>query len=296
MAGGRDAVGHGSLMGAAGLALAAALAYGLSDFVGGILSKTRSVWMVATASQLTAAFATAVVALLAPGDPGSTDFAWGAAAGVAGAIGISALYRGLSQGRMGVVAPISGTGAALVPVIVGLATGDEPSPLAWVGIAIAFAAIYFIPQAGKEHEPVLDGPASTSSGAGYGAVAGLGFGALFALVGQIGDDAGFLPLALGQLVVAVTVALVAISLRQPWVPRGRGLAPVFAFGLLGTAALILFLLATRQGLLTIVSVIAALYPASTVAMAAIVLRERIGRMQSVGLGLAAIAVVLVTVG
>lgn len=107
-------------MGAAGLALAAALAYGLSDFVGGILSKTRSVWMVATASQTTAAFATAVVALLAPGDPGSADFAWGAAAGVGGAIGISALYRGLSRGRMGVVAPISGTGAALVPVTVSL--------------------------------------------------------------------------------------------------------------------------------------------------------------------------------
>ena len=286
--GGRAAVGRRLLM-AAALALAAALSYGLSDFFGGILSKTRSVWMVTTASQLTAAAATAIIALAAPGDPGPADFAWGAAAGIAGAIGISALYRGLSRGRMGVVAPISGTGAALVPVVVGLASGDNPSPLAWTGIVLAFPAIILVPQAGGKRAPV-------ATGAGYGVVAGLGFGALFALIGQIGTDAGFLPIALTQLVVAATVASVAVALHQPWLPRGRGLAPVFAFGLLGTAALVCFLLATRAGMLTIVSVIAALYPASTVAMAAIVLREHIGRVQFLGLALAAIAVVLVTVG
>ncbi len=117
-------------MAAAALALASALSFGLPDFVGGILSKTRSVWTVATASQLTAALATAIVALLAAGDPRPEDFAWGAAAGLGGAVGISFLYRGLSRGRMGVLAPLSGTGAALVPVVVGLATGYEPSALA----------------------------------------------------------------------------------------------------------------------------------------------------------------------
>lgn len=283
-------------MAAAALALLAALSYGLSDFVGGILSKKHAVWMVVIASQVTAAFATAVVALLAPGDPDPTDFAWGAAAGVAGAIGVLCLYQGLSRGRMGVVAPISGTGAALVPVAVGVATGEQPSTVAWLGIAIAVLAIYFIPQADTEHEPACGGVAPASSGAAYGVIAGLGFGALFALVGQIDEDAGFMPLALGQLVVAVTVGAIAIALRQPWIPRGHGLLPVYAFGLLGTGALIAFLLATRQGLLTIVSVITALYPASTVLMAALVLRESIGRMQSVGLGLAAAAVVLVTIG
>lgn len=283
-------------MAAAALALLAALSYGLSDFVGGILSKTRSVWMVATASQLTAALATAALALLAPGDPGTADFAWGAAAGVAGAIGISFLYRGLSRGRMGVVAPISGIGAALVPAVVGLATGDEPSMLAWIGIAAAFPAIYLIPQADNGHDPGGADRARVSGAAGHGVIAGLGFGALFALTGQMGDDAGFLPLALLQLTAAVSVALAAIALRQSWFPRGRGLLPVFAFGLLGAAALVCFLLATQLGLLTIVSVIAALYPASTVAMAAVVLHEKISRPQSIGLGLAATAVILVTVG
>lgn len=283
-------------MAAAGLALLSALLYGLSDFLGGILSKTRSVWMVATASMLTATIATGAIALLTPGDPDTADFAWGAAAGVAGAVGISCLYRGLSRGRMGVVAPISGIGAALVPVAVGLATGDQPSMLAWIGILVAFPAIYFIPQAAAGDDPRLEDDARARGGATYGVVAGLGFGALFAFIGQIGDDAGFLPLALLQLVAAAAVALAAIALRQPWLPRGRGLLPVFAFGLLGSAALVCFLLATHQGLLTIVSVIAALYPASTVAMAAVVLDERITRPQIVGLALAAGAVVLVTLG
>lgn len=293
--GGRAAVGRRPLM-AVALAAAAALCYGLSDFFGGILSKTRSVWMVATASQLTAAAATTIIALAAPGAPRPADFAWGAAAGIAGAIGISALYRGLSRSRMGVVAPISGTGAALVPVIVGLATGDKPSTLAWIGIVLAFPAVILIPQAAGQHQPGRSDRPQPPNGAGYGVIAGLGFGALFAFIKQIGGDAGFVPLALTQLVEAATVASVAIALRQPWIPRGRGLVSVVAFGLLGTAALLFFQLATRQGMLTVVSVIAALYPASTIVMAAVVLRENLGRMQSAGLGLAAIAVVLITVG
>lgn len=280
---------------AAALALASALSYGLSDFVGGILSRSRPVWAVVVASQATAAAATVVVALLAPGDPQPADLAWGAAAGLGGALGIVFLYRGLSRGRMGVVAPISGTGAALVPVVVGIAGGEQPSALVWVGIALAFPAIYLIPQVEAPAADPGGGPPPPSA-AGDGVVAGLGFGVLFALIGQIGDGAGMMPIALMQGVVGGAVALAAIALRQPWLPRGPGQLPVYAFGLLGMAASVLFLLATRQGLLTVVSVIASLYPASTVAMAAVFLGERIGRLQVVGLCFAAVAVVLITVG
>jgi drug/metabolite transporter (DMT)-like permease len=280
---------------AAALALASALSYGLSDFVGGILSKSRSVYAVAVASQLTAALATALVAVLAPGDPSAADFAYGAAAGLGGAFGIVFLYRGLSRGRMGVVAPISGTGAALVPVVVGIASGEQPSALVWVGIALAFPAIYLIPQVDAAPEAGPGGRPPPSA-AGDGVAAGLGFGAEFALIGQIGDGAGFLPLTLMQVVIGSAIALAAIALRRPWLPRGPGKLPVYAFGLLGMAATVLFLLATRQGLLTVVAVIASLYPAGTVAMAAIFLGERIGRLQIVGLAFAAVAVVLITIG
>lgn len=277
------------------LALLAALGFGLSDFLGGWFSKTRSVWGVATASRLTAAFGSAVVALLVPGNPKLVDFGWAAAAGVGGAVAISFLYRGLSRGRMGVVAPLSGTGAALVPIVVGLATGDEPSLLAWIGIVAAFPGIYLIPQQ-DTHPAASAPPAPGWGGAGDGVLAGLGFGTLYALVGQLGGDGGFLPLALLHLVAAATIVMIATALRQSWIPRGPGLLPVCTFGLLGAAALASFVLATQHGLLTIVSVIAALYPATTITMAAIVLREKIGTRQSVGLGLAATAIVLVTTG
>lgn len=127
-------------------------------------------------------------------------------------------------------------------------------------------------------------------------IAGLGFGALYALVGQLSTDAGFLPLALLHLVAAAIVIVIAAVLRQSWMPRGPGLLPVFTFGVLGSGALVCFLVATQYGLLTIVSVIAALYPATTILMAAVLLRERIGGLQAVGLGMTATAIALVIVG
>lgn len=281
---------------AVGFALLSALGFGLSDFVGGLLSKTRSVWMVATASRLTAACATALVALLVPSDPLPADFAWAAAAGLVAALAISFLYRGLSHGRMGVVAPISATGAALVPVVVGVATGEQPSVPAWIGVAVAFPAIYFVTQVRGDSGGAVDRSAPSSTGVGDGVIAGMGFGALYALIGQFSTDAGLLPLALLQLVAAAVVIVIAVVMRRPWIPRGPGLLPVFTFGLLGSAAMVCFLIATQFGLLSIVSVISALYPATTILMAAVLLHERIGRLQAVGLGLAATAIALVTVG
>jgi len=276
------------------LALAAAASYGASDFIGGILSKTRSVWMVLVASQLTAALTTAIVAVFLGGDPRPVDFAWAAGAGLGSVVGIAFLYRGLSRGRMGVVAPVSGVGAALLPVVVGLATGDEPSLLAWMGIVVAFPAIYLVAQTGGH--PESDVASQGPSGLGDGVIAGLGFGAIFTCIGQIDQDAGLLPLSLVGLVAAASAAVIASALRQPWIPTGAGLLPVYAFGILGTTGLTTFLLATNQGLLTVVSVTAAIYPAGTVILAAIYLHEKIGRLQSIGLTVAAVAVVLVASG
>jgi drug/metabolite transporter (DMT)-like permease len=273
------------------LALAAAASYGASDFIGGILSKTRSVWMVLVASQLTAALTTAIVAVFLGGDPRPVDFAWAAGAGLGSVVGIAFLYRGLSRGRMGVVAPVSGVGAALLPVVVGLATGDEPSLLAWMGIVVAFPAIYLVAQTSGHPDSDV-----ASQGLGDGVIAGLGFGAIFTCIGQIDQAAGLLSLSLVGLVAAASAAVIASALRQPWIPTGAGLLPVYAFGILGTTGLTTFLLATNQGLLTVVSVTAAIYPAGTVILAAIYLHEKIGRLQSIGLTVAAVAVVLVASG
>lgn len=272
------------------LALGSALAYGLADFVGGLLSRRTGVWSVATVGQATATLCTALVALLVAGDPVAGDWVWGATAGVGSGVGTVFLYRGLAGGRMSVVAPVSAVGAAVLPGLVGVATGERPAALTWLGVACAFPAIWLVsrPQRGDAE--------ASRGGVLDGLLAGLGFGALFTALGQVPDAAGLGPLALAQAVSVVVIVAIAVALRTAWVPRDRYAAAAAVAGLLGALATGLFLLATQSGLLTVAAVLSSLYPATTVLLAALVLRERIGRAQGLGLLLAAAAVGLVAAG
>lgn len=271
-------------------ALVSALAYGISDFLGGIFSRRASAWQVAVVGQSSSAVCVLVVGLLLAGDPSGSDYLWGALAGIGGGFGAAFLYRGLAGGRMSVIAPISAIGSALVPLATGLLIGDRPSLYAWIGIVCAFPAIYLISRLSSD-------PASAPRSGGVldGVLAGLGFGSLFAMLGQIGDDAGLLPLALGQVTSVLSVILTATMLRAAWVPRGVAWNAAM-MGPLGAMATGFFLYSTHLGLLAIVSVIASLYPATTVLLAALVLRERIHTAQGIGLALAVVAVGLVAVG
>lgn len=271
------------------LSLAAALAYGLSDFVGGLASRRTSAWPVAFVGAV-AAFAGAVVlALVTDGSPGSADLWWGALAGVGSGAGGAFLYRGLAAGRMGVVAPVSAVGAALLPVCVGVATGERPDLLVWLGVVAAVPGIWLV-----SREP--DGAGNLAAGVVDGVLAGLGFGLLFAATGQVPESAGFAPLAVTQGVAVVAVALTAAVLRARWIPYAASQAWGVVAGVLATGAVVAFLLATQTGLLTIASVVTSLYPAVTIGLAAAVLRERIHAPQAVGLLLCGLAVGLVAAG
>jgi drug/metabolite transporter (DMT)-like permease len=270
------------------LALLAAVSYGLADFVGGVLSKRTSPWAVALTALLGGATLTFVLTLVVPGDPTRADILWSVLAGLGNGFGTAFLYRGLSSGRMGVVAPVSGVGAALVPVAVGVLTGERPPLLVWVGILLALPGIWLVSRE----------PSSGGLGPGLvdGVLAGLGFGVLFAALAQIPASAGFLPLAFNQVVAGVAIIAVATALRSPWVPREpRALAGVVS-GALGALATGAFLVATHGGYLTVTAVLASLYPAFTVLLAATVLREHVHRAQAMGLGLCAVAVALVAAG
>jgi drug/metabolite transporter (DMT)-like permease len=231
----------------------------------------------------------ALAALVIGGSPESSDWRWGALAGVSAGIGAVFLYRGLAGARMGVVAPLSAVGCALVPVVVGLATGDRPSTLAIFGIICAFPAMYLI-------SLVVDEDPSHRGGVIDGILAGLGFGLLFVFIGQMSDDAGLMPLALAQAFAVLGVIALAVTLRQPFVPRTREPWRAVVMGPLGATATGAFLYATHHGLLSVVSVIAALYPAGTVVLATMLLRERIHAWQGVGLAFAVAAVTLVALG
>jgi drug/metabolite transporter (DMT)-like permease len=271
------------------LSLLSALAFGLSDFLGGIFSRRVSPWQVAVVGQSSAGVFALLTALVVGGSPTAHDLWFGAAAGLGGGFGAAFLYRGLSTARMGVVAPISAIGTALIPVAVGVATGDRPSTTVVVGIVLAFPAIALISR-------VADAEPSHRGGVLDGVLAGLGFGLLFVCFGQTRDDAGLLPLAVSQVTSVGAVVVTAMVLRQTWIPRSRGAWSAAVMGPLSVIAQGAFLYASHHGLLSVVSVISSLYPASTVLLAAVVLREKILRWQAVGLITAALAVALVATG
>ncbi len=279
------------------LALVAALAYGLADFLGGLVSRTVPTWSVAVVAQLSAALSTLTATLFVTGgSPTPAHLMWAVLAGTGGGVGTGFLYRGLAAGRMGVVAPVSAVGAASCrsPRARSAASGSRrssgpascsPCPASGWSPAAADA-----PAAGD------GGRRGLAAGALDGALAGLGFGTLFAALGQVPDDAGLLPLALAQTVALPTLVVLALALRSPWVPRRRRAWRGLAVGPLAAAGTLTFLLSAQYGYLTVAGVLVSLYPAATVLLAAALLQEHIHRAQGVGLGLCAVAIGLVAGG
>lgn len=273
------------------LALSAALAYGAADFVGGVGSRRHSSWPVVLVGQAAGALVMLVAGLTLPGSPAMADFAWALLAGAGSATGSIFLFRGLARGRMGLVAPISAVGAAVLPVLVGVALGDRPSWLVWVGVLAALPGIWLV-----SRETTPERGAGTRGALVDGAVAGVGFGVLFIALGQISADAGVLPLAANQLIGAVLTVVTAASLGQPWRPRRGVVGWGSASGVLGASGTLAFMLATGTTSLGIAGVLASLYPAVTVLLAAGVLGERIGTAQRTGIGICTVAVASLALG
>lgn len=267
------------------LALLSAVAYGAADFVGGVASRRHAVWPVVFSGQVTGGIAVAIASVFVPGSPLASDFAWAVLAGIGSAGGSLFLLRGLSRGDMGLVAPISAVGAAVLPVVVGVALGERPSWLTWGGILIALPGIWLVSRGSAAR-----GAPRSWGALGDGALAGAGFGLLFIALGQVSDDAGLLPIAANQGVGALATLLAATTLRQAWMPRPAVLPWGVASGVLGAAGTVTFLFATGATTLGVAAVLASLYPAVTVLLAIGVLRERTRAGQLVGIVLCLIAV------
>ena len=278
------------------LALFSALAYGLSDFVGGLVSRHVSAWPVAVVGQLSAIVCTFLVAIFVDGSPTSADLLWAVLAGVGSGVGTGFLYRGFAAGRMSVVAPVSAVGAAVVPVAAGALGGERLSLVVWTGIALALPGIWLVSSSTEELPDGGVPRASLAEGVLDGILAGLGFGVLFAALGQVPEGAGLWPLTLAQAVSLPSVVLLAVSLRAPWLPRARRTWWALAAGPLGASATLAFMLSAQYGYLTVAGILTSLYPAATVVLAALVLHEKVHRAQGVGLGLCAVAIGLVAGG
>lgn len=273
------------------LALCSATTYGVGDFLGGMAAKRASaaavlLWSHAAGLCLVLG-TTAVVA----GEATAHDLVLGAVGGLGGAIGVGLLYQALSIGPMSAVAPVTALLAAAVPVVVGFAQGERPAVTAVVGMIGALAAIVLVSaEGGGSLRP------SDLRGVRLALGAGVGFGLFFVALSYTDDASGMWPLVAARIASVAVVGLLALGGRiRAQIPRGQARRLTAGAGALDVAANVLYLLAVREGLLSVVSVLSSLYPASTVVLAWIVLRERFAPMQRVGLLLAVPAAVLMAV-
>jgi drug/metabolite transporter (DMT)-like permease len=274
------------------LALLSAVLYGAADFIGGIGTKRAGAIPIVLLSQ---ASGLVLVVLMLPVLPGAyplrSDLLWGAAAGLTGGVGVALLYRALAIGIMAVVAPITAVCAVTIPVVVSLVLGDRPVPLAAAGIVLGIISIVLVSQ-----QRTVERSAPRRSGVGTALASGVAIGLFFLALARTGPEAGMWPLVTARLVSVALFAGVAlsgrVSLRLP--PEIAGLAVVC--GAIDMLANALYLLASRQGPLSIVVTLSSLYPASTVVLARVILRERLNLWQLSGVGCALAAVVLIVSG
>jgi drug/metabolite transporter (DMT)-like permease len=272
------------------LALASAVVWGAVDFGGGMASRRAPARAVVAVSQAAGLIAVLLLAPLLGGSPRAADLGWGAAAGLAGVLGLVVFYQALASGSMSVVAPITALCAAAVPVLVGLLLGERLAPVTGVGIALALVAVLLI----AAEEGLGSLRRARPAGLVPALIAGTGFGMFFVLVDRTHSAAGLWPLAASRVVSVSVLLLVALIGRRPVRVPGRLLPVVALIGVGDMTANALFLVATHIGELAVTGVVASLYPASTVLLAQLVLRERLVRAQAAGLGAAAVAVVLIT--
>jgi drug/metabolite transporter (DMT)-like permease len=284
------------------LAIAASLFYGAADFLGGFATKRSPTVPVVVLSQLMGlVVASALAPMLPHGSVHPVDLAWGAAAGVAGGAGLATFYRALGHGTMSIVAPITGLAGTAVPVVVGLALGEHPGLLPLAGVALALGAIMLVGAAIT--------PATAASGRRLGAaipprvigaslLAGLCFGGFYVLIRNASPSAGIWPLAAARCAsVSMYVVAAAVTGRSILAPRAA-LRVIVASGVLDMIANICYLLAVHRAgaLLMVMGTLASLYPVTTIVLARIVLRERLSRLQSLGLALAGGAILLISAG
>jgi drug/metabolite transporter (DMT)-like permease len=272
---------------ASGLSLLAATSWGGGDFSGGLAAKRASVFRVVAVAHGCGLIATLAMALLT-GEriPPAPALWWGAFAGFVGAFGIAALYRALAIGRMGVVAPVAAVVTGVLPVLVGIRTEGMPDLLQFGGFALALISIWLVARPNEQVD--------SHRGVGLAALAGIAFG-LFLIAGkQAGHDGLFWPLVVARSVSTALMMAIVVFLPPDPQPLREVLWPMVLSGVLDSAGNALFIAATRHGRLDVAAVLSSLYPASTVILARVLLKEHIAKLQGIGIACAIAAVGLIS--
>ena len=280
------------------LGLGSGLGWGVADFLGGLQARRLPVLTVVLWSQLAGGLAMLIVLLAGGGPPARPVVAWGVAAGICGGSGLALFYRGLANGAMSIVAPVSACGA-IVPVAVAFSLGEAPSAISSAGIVTAIAGVVLVSLPSQTSVHPSGNPAEVLV---LGLGAALGFGLFFVFADRgtasatpgggsplwvlVGARAGSLLTLLG---------LISVGPRSVSWP-GRRIGHLAAIGVLDTTANALFAIASTLGNLGVASVLSSLYPVTTVLLARLVLAERLGAVQTTGVALALAGVALLAAG
>jgi drug/metabolite transporter (DMT)-like permease len=273
----------------AALALTASIGWGVGDFIGGVKSRVLTPLTVMAVSHPFGLVILAVIALVRGQPPDGPEVAWGCLAAVLGTIGLAGFYRGMAAGAMSIVAPIAAAGAA-IPVIWGVAHGDQLHGLQAIGIiaALGGGVVASLERHGERTR--------IAAGVGWGVFAMLGFGGYFIPLHAAARHDWLWPALVFRATSVALVWTIVLALRRH--PRGARphLLALAACGILDTGGNALFAAASIHGLVSVVSVLASLYPVVTVLLARFLLGERVQPSQNAGVAVALVGVVLITAG
>lgn len=267
--------------------LGSALTWGIGDFCGGLATRRTSVWTVVLYSQ---AIGMLLLLLLvfAFGEamPRSTDLAWGAVAGLAGIIGLTALYQAMALGQMALVAPLTAVIALAIPVMIGVVTEGWPASPTLIGFVLAALSVMLISYTPQRR--------AAPSSLWIALVAGGGFGGFFVLIAQTQDAAVFWPLAAARAASVIALLILMTFQKRSSLPIARpAIPPIILAGVFDAGGNACFVLAEQAGRLDIASTLSSLYPVSTVLLALLLLRERISPVQGIGVLIAMVAIPLI---
>jgi len=276
-------------------ALLSAGLVGGSDFLGGVAS--RRMWPIRVAARAQAVgFVLGLPTAVAVGADRvtSSDIAWSVGSGLTVGVGLAFFYSALVLGQISVIAPVTALVGTVLPVGVGLARNERPGVLALIGIGAAVVAVAIVSVAPSSGDLAVG---AARRGLVFAVVAGLCFGVFLICLDQIGSAAGLWAVPLSRGASAGLLALIVVLSRHPEPATGRGTGRlILAIGALEVAAVGSLVLAFRHGTLAIPSVLASLYPVTTVLLAAFFLHERLSRLQLSAVLLALGAVVLISTG
>jgi len=268
--------------------LISAITWGAGDFSGGMAVKRSNPYgVVISAHVVSLTLLSLLATIIGEPVPPLRDWLWGAAAGLGGGMGLAMLYSALASGQMSVAAPVSALVAAALPVLVGVVSEGIPGWGTMAGFGLALAAVWLV--SGGTGVDFHFGPLRLPL------LAGLSFGAFFIFLHEGSSLSVLWPTAATRIASIISLSIFSAATHQPWIPKRESLLPILASSILDTAGNVFYALSARSGRMDVAAVLGSLYPGSTVILAWFVLKERITRWQMVGILVALVAIVLITI-